>query len=535
MNAMVNGQQGKFQVMKQTMPRWIAVAIIGSMMLAGCGGLGNAPAATKAPAAATTVETPSKPPTAGPADATQTPDNKVATAVPKADNISFATAAVLGKDPIRLTVKDSQFYYKLAFSKGAVVTALLTVDAGSPEPATVTLYDDSQNFLVEATAPVGKSGPLRYVFSSAGGTGAFLVLKGNSSVTLSALSTPQNDGGTGGDAGQSFDTASAIKLGPVNGLLGDADANDYYAVDLPKTGGVLNIALQTSDNVIASLYDNSQNFIGELNAQKGEKTPARLQHILAADQGGQWFVKFNGNGVYTSTIAFGGQNDAGSGKDAGDDFASATVVKPGSYNGLLGGADTNDYYVVDLPKTGGAFSATVRTTDGSVVVTMYNDSQNFIGEANSDKNKKEAGVVNTILNGKQGGNWYVRISGEGSYEFSINWVGQNDAGSGKDAGEDFESALAVDKAEFDGMVGMLDSNDYFKIPAARGRKVNITFSGTGTLAVTLYNASQNTLKDATVDAGKNVDLSDDSGADGDYYIRVSGADGAGAYHVKINK
>ena len=526
--------------MKEHMRKWFAASMVCTVVLAACGGGGANQAATIAPATVTGASkqpavNSTNTPAAKDVAPTQTPDNTVATAAPKADNTSFASAALLGKDPVKLTVKDSQFYYKLAFGKGAVVVAILTVDAGSPEPATLTMYDESQTFLKEMQTPVGKSGTLRYVFSCAGGTGAFLKISGNSSVTLSALSTPQNDGGTGGDAGQDFDTATAVKPGTLNGILGDADGNDYFVVDLPKTGGVLNVTVQTSDNVVATVYDNSRNFIAEVAAQKTDKAPAGLQHILATDQGGQWIVRLNGSGEYTATVAFGGQNDANSGKDAGDSFDAATSVKPGSYNGLLGGADGNDYYLIDLPKGGGSLSVTVKTTDGNVGVTLYDDSQNYIGEAKSDKNKPDTGVYAAILNGGQGGNWFVRVNGEGSYAFTVNFVPQNDGGSGKDAGDDLDTALSLDKTEFDGIVGSLDGSDYYKIPAANGRKVTVAFSGKGVVVVSLYDANRNFLKETSIDAGKSADVVDDTGAEGDYTIRMNGTDGVGAYHAKITK
>jgi len=71
-------------------------------------------------AAATAAPTsPSAAATAGPVN---TPDNTVPTVDPNASNTSFQTAKAIGKDPIKVTFKDSEFFYKLDIARGGILS-----------------------------------------------------------------------------------------------------------------------------------------------------------------------------------------------------------------------------------------------------------------------------------------------------------------------------------------------------------------------------------------------------------------------------
>src|SRR5205823_13101304 len=124
--------------------------------------------------------------------------------------------------------------------------------------------------------------------------------------------------------------------------------------ELPKSGGILSTTIKTSDgNVKLTVYDEGRNYVGETESVSSRPAAGAFQHVLAVSQGGRWLVHLGGQGSYTVTVGFTAQNDASSGQDAGADFDSAFPIKTGAYTGLLGDADGDDVYSLELPKTGG--------------------------------------------------------------------------------------------------------------------------------------------------------------------------------------
>jgi hypothetical protein len=528
------------------MSRFSTYALLCAIMtvaLVDCGGGGAvAPQVTSAPPTAVAATATSSSVQAGPTSAattqagpTSTPDNSVATAAPNSANTSFQSAQSMGKSPLKVSVKESTFYYKVDVSRGGVVSATLTVDGASPAPAKLSMFDENQNYLDEVSVPAGRSGQLRHIFNQKGGGTTYLTLAGNSIVTLAAETLNQNDGGSKGDAGDSLDNATALALGQTSGLLGNADTEDDFMLDLPKSGGVLSTTVRTSDGSIKlSVYNDGQNYIGETSTDKNKTQGASFQTVLGANEGGHWLISVSGSGAYSLITSFGPQNDGASGKDAGNDIDSALALKPGSYTGLLGGSDGSDVYVVNLSKSGGTFSVTLSTTDGSVKAAVYDDGKNYITEIATDKNKPGGEAVATILRLNQGGNWFIDISGSGSYAFSVAFAQQNDGGSGKDAGDSKDTAITVKEAKVSGMIGGADESDYYRIPATLGRKINVKFGrGQGTLKVSLYDLNDAYIKEIAVEPSGSGDLVEDSGGKGDYVVAVSG--GSGEYTLNISK
>ncbi|MBI5878687.1 MAG: hypothetical protein HZB53_13640 [Chloroflexi bacterium] len=491
------------------------------------------PAAAQAgPTAATGDKAPTRSATAAPA---ATANNLVPTAAPGTANTSFQTARVLGKDPLKFGVKESELYYKIEIARGGIVSVTLTVEAGSPGPAKLTLFSELQEFVTDVAVPVGKSTALRYIFNGKGGGDVFLSVRGESNVTLSAQALAQNDGGSKGDAGDTFDKPTTVALGTFTGMLGDADTDDIFAIDLPKTGGIFNISVKTADGAIkVAAYDDKQNWINEASTDKNRPNAGSLPFVLATGQGGRWFVSLRGAGTYTVVTSFGAQNDAGSGKDAPGEFGQALLIKPGAYTGFVGGPDSDDIYAFDLGKAGGVLNVTIKTTDGPVKATVYDDNQGWIAEVKADKDHADGAAIRYIISVNKGGKWYLEVNGEGAYAFSVAFVVQNDGGSGKDAGDSTDTAVTPKSAEFTGTIGDADESDYYKIPATIGRKVNVKFvKGEGTLKVTLYDKGGGYIKDVEVASGQALDLSEDSGATTDYYLEIQG--GSGDYAVKISK
>ena len=88
--------------------------------------------------------------------------------------------------------------------------------------------------------------------------GNYSLLIQTSAITSTNPTLMQNDAGSGGDAGNSFHTATSITPGQYNGVLVDFDFYDYYRIDL-ISGDVISIHLsfQESINFDLFLYDPS--------------------------------------------------------------------------------------------------------------------------------------------------------------------------------------------------------------------------------------------------------------------------------------
>ena len=74
---------------------------------------------------------------------------------------------------------------------------------------------------------------------------------------------------------------------------------------------------------------------------------------FAADMSGFWFIQFIyvsgiGEGQYSFDVTLNNQNDAGTGKDAGDGFENANLITPGDYDGYLDMNDEFDWYKFDV-------------------------------------------------------------------------------------------------------------------------------------------------------------------------------------------
>jgi len=71
--------------------------------------------------------------------------------------------------------------------------------------------------------------------------------------------------------------------------------------------------------------------------------------------------------------------------------------------------------------------------------------------------------------------WFLEVSGEGPYQFTLDVTPQNDGGQGVDAPEDEEDGLPVQPGEIRGMLGNDDEADVYRFPVAEGQTINVEF------------------------------------------------------------
>ena len=110
-------------------------------------------------------------------------------------------------------------------------------------------------------------------------------------------------------------------------------------------GQTIQLSLSTSQNYAVALYDAAGHAIDT--SYTADVTGFYFAQIIANDGAG--------TGEYTLTIALSGQNDAGTGNDAGDSYSGATPITPGSYEGYMDSTDVEDWYSFQVNAGDGIF------------------------------------------------------------------------------------------------------------------------------------------------------------------------------------
>ncbi|MBS3777901.1 MAG: hypothetical protein KGY50_01255, partial [Candidatus Thermoplasmatota archaeon] len=105
---------------------------------------------------------------------------------------------------------------------------------------------------------------------------------------------------------------------------------------------------------------------------------------LEAESTGRYFFHVfteGSGGEYTFDITYSGQNDAGTGGDAGNDINSATSINPGSYIGYMSSDDVEDWYSFDV-NTGDGITVYVKPLEKSDYdIHLYNPSGEYVHTA----------------------------------------------------------------------------------------------------------------------------------------------------------
>jgi hypothetical protein len=162
-----------------------------------------------------------------------------------------------------------------------------------------------------------------------------------------------------------------------------------------------------------------------------------------------------------------------------DTYENAEPITVGQYQGHVNNTDKDDIYVIDLVAGQTVF---VRAEpDSKLGVNLYLYLK--IGENAPDEvDSHVAPLVGESKGAPRYTNYTVssiqdeydmfiivsREKGEGNYTIVITLFSQNDAASGGDAGDDFESDLEIFEDEFDAFLKEGDNDDYYLIRAEPG-------------------------------------------------------------------
>lgn len=221
---------------------------------------------------------------------------------------------------------------------------------------------------------------------------------------ISPIPETQDDANSGSDAGDTFDTATIIGIGFFSGSLPENDTDDFYTVYINlNRHAEITLSGDAGTDFDLHLYAPDRNI---MDSSQGSDSNEYISFDILSY--GYWFVrieKYNltSHGNYslliqtsaiTSTNPTIIQNDAGSGRDAGNSFHSATFITRGQHNGMLVDFDFYDYYRIDLisgdvisillsfqesvnfdlflydPGVGRIASSTTESSEESIVITV---------------------------------------------------------------------------------------------------------------------------------------------------------------------
>ncbi len=273
-----------------------------------------------------------------------------------------------------LTPNNFQYYYRITLPPSALLTVTAENPADNTGDYSISVFSTGGGFSggsAPLDVPVGQSKQMRFITSEEGGGAFILSLSGglfgsNAAYNFSYNIAMQDDGGVGGDALSDSQVVSGSLIegaGIYTGILGDQDQGDTFQFTAPAYSTVL-ITVRNSPESETSLY--AEPSVGS-EALLRSSTSLDMRQTIGPSDGYTFadsntkesrYVVYIGSqgdivrGQYELEIVIAGQDDAGSGGDAGDTVAEATSVMPGnSYNAFLAPVDEDCFR---FPSTAGS-------------------------------------------------------------------------------------------------------------------------------------------------------------------------------------
>jgi hypothetical protein len=169
------------------------------------------------------------------------------------------------------------------------------------------------------------------------------------------LNGDNDDAGYKQDAGDEISRSNAIYPGEMvddwpgrgqTGKLSATDDEDWYFFSVCEGQDIqITMTPPSGFNFDLGLWDDDENE-RDTSTNSGS-TPESI--TFTADYTAKWYMRIHyisgtGEGQYSFDVTLSGQNDANTGNDAGDDFATATSISQGSYDGYLDMNDEEDWY-----------------------------------------------------------------------------------------------------------------------------------------------------------------------------------------------
>jgi len=212
---------------------------------------------------------------------------------------------------------------------------------------------------------------------------------------------------------------------PGRGRIGTLEPNsgdpeDWYRFTACE-GQTIQASLSSSQSFGIEICDTTGTPVGQ--SYNVVETGFHFLHIFANDGAD--------TGEYTISVSLSGQNDAGTGNDAGDSVVSATAISPGSYEGYMDHTDVEDWYSFNANSGDGIFVTIEPMEKSDYDIHLYNPSGDlvhsaqFYGDDDLEYPADSSGVWSIKFDMFPGwdeslwpDNYF--IYGSGAYEFELN-------------------------------------------------------------------------------------------------------------------
>ncbi|MFX0094774.1 MAG: hypothetical protein ACFFBD_23760, partial [Candidatus Hodarchaeota archaeon] len=301
-----------------------------------------------------------------------------------------------------------------------------------------------------------------------------------------------DDADSGGDAGNDFTTALEISPGIYSGALThSSDLMDYYRISVTKDQ-LLNVIMtpNISADFDLALYNAPSSFSLKSSSTKNGTGVAEVSSEIVGNTG-YWYIKVyiprlkENSGSYTLQIALNEmiQDDAGTGKDAGNSTATAIIIENGDYNGtLIKGIDEVNFYNISV-SSGQLLNITL-TPDPNVDIDLwlYNPIGDEIKRTGHFDSYGDIDFISHVVD--RTGDWFIKVrymKGKDlrnyALELILKDIVQDDAGSGGDAGNSTTTSISIGDGVYNGtLVKGIDEVDFYNISVSSGQLLNITLT-----------------------------------------------------------
>jgi len=381
---------------------------------------------------------------------------------------------------------------------------------------------------------------------------------------------PQDDAGTGGDAGDSSSTATYLTSTnqTVSGWISESwDNQDWYNISIPADHGIyasMSFPNGTSSNTQLALIESTATYY----ITNDYSAPYEVTSNGTTVAGDSVFIRIitpsptsstGDEGYYNLTISLfstsgqpgSSQDDAGSGGDAGDTLGTALALNmTGNQSTFSGWVDENwdstDYYSVDVPANWTSWaSLSWGNSSADLDLYLYSSSGSILDSGAGYDNPETASGNSSSVGGST---VYYRVNDYSGFDVYYNLTislanlsdtpayNQNDANSGGDAGNDFATALNLTMANqtnstFHGWISdSSDYNDYYaiQVPPSYAIQVNLSWNNSANdFDLMLYDSSQSLIDYSYYDNPESVQSGSTNVSNSTVFIKVE------SYQVSI--
>jgi hypothetical protein len=217
-------------------------------------------------------------------------------------------------------------------------------------------------------------------------------------------------------------------------------------------------------------------------------------------------------------------------------FPEALPISPGTTEGVIGPAE-KVYHQFQAPP-GGRLEITVAALGGVCLKSRLFDSQQTkISESAEGCNPSE--YFSILTSNSSGGAYYLEVEGAstlaaGSYAVNFQSGTQDDAGTGGDAGDDFDTATPLQiGSTSQGLVGSQDPVDYYQFQAGSNTVLEVQYQDWNNLEVALFSpdASPGAASGERLRRGQPVDFSQRPA--GRYFLSIANSAGEAVYTIVL--